>query len=78
MISLRAQKDRFDLRLLAYTPVHEPVPEGCMKVVYQVFDNGTLIPEPFYQEARTNLELADLISQSRWEGWEIEPWKWAA
>ena len=78
MISLRAQKDRFDLRLLAYTPKHEPVPEGTMKVSVQVIDHGHLIPEPIHTEAMTSLELAQVVHLSRMEGWTVEPWKGAA
>lgn len=74
-----ATNGRVHLRILAYKPMHEPVPEGCLKVVVQVVEHGRPIAEdPIHTENLPVLDLARALHISRNEGWELTPWKDAA
>lgn len=78
-LSYLATKGRVTLRLVAYQPKLEPVPEGCLRVVVQVVEGGQPIAEdPLHVEAMTPLDLARALHISRFEGWELEPWEGSA
>lgn len=75
-LAYHARRNRVHLRLVAYTPSHEPVPEGHLKVVVQAVERGRPIAEdPLHIEAMTPLGLARAIHLSRNEGWDITPWE---
>lgn len=75
-IELRARRNRVHLRLVAYRPSLEPLPEGHLRVVVQVVDRGRPVAEdPLCIGALSPLGLASYIHQSRMDGWEITPWE---
>ena len=74
-LSYRATKGRVTLRLVAYQPKLEPVPEGCLRVVVQVVEGGQPIAEdPIHVENMLPLDLARALHFSRFDGWELAPW----
>ena len=74
-LSYRATKGRVTLRLVAYQPKLEPVPEGCLRVVVQVVEGGQPIAEdPIHVENMPVLDLARALHISRFDGWELAPW----
>lgn len=79
MIAYHATKGGIHLRVLAYKPALEPVPDGCLRVVIQVVEQGRPIAEdPIHTETLPILELARVMHISRNDGWEFAPWKDAA
>ena len=74
-LSYLATKGRVTLRLVAYQPKLEPVPEGCLRVVVQVVEHGQPIAEdPVHVENMPVLDLARALHLSRFDGWELAPW----
>lgn len=75
-LAYRARRNQVDLRILAYRPSLEPLPEGHLRVVVQVVDHGRPIAEdPILVFTEPALHLDDFISSSRAEGWDIQPWE---
>lgn len=75
-LAYSARRGRIHLRLVAYTPSMEPMPEDHMQVVVQVVEHGRPIAEdPIHTEQMPVLELARALHISRNEGWEVEPWE---
>lgn len=75
-LTLRARRGKVHLRLVAYHPSLEPMPEDQLRVVVQVVDHGRPIAEdPLHIETMPTLALAQAIHQSRLEGWDITPWE---
>lgn len=75
-LSYSLRRNRVHMRLVAYRPAHEPIPEGHLRVVLQVVEHGRPIAEdPLHVENTTPLLLAHELSMARWEGWEVEPWE---
>jgi hypothetical protein len=75
-LSYRLRRNRVHLRLVAYHPSLEPIPEDHLRVVVQVVQNGRPIAEdPLHIENTTPLFLAREIHQARMEGWEVTPWE---
>ncbi len=75
-LAYRARKDRIDLRIVAYRPKHEPMPEGHLKVVVQAVQDGQPVAEdPLHVEAMAPLDLARALHLSRNEGWDLQPWE---
>lgn len=75
-LAYRARKGRIDLRLVAYRPALEPLPEGHLRVVVQAVERGKPIAEdPLHTENMGPLELAKALHISRFDGWDIEPWE---
>ena len=75
-LAYRARRNQVDLRLVAYQPIHEPVPEGHLKVVVQVVNRGRPIAEdPIHIETMAPLDLARALHISRFDGWDIQPWE---
>lgn len=75
-LAYSARRNRIHLRLVAYAPAHEPIPEGHLKVVVQAVNHGRPVAEdPLHIEAMTPLGLAHALHISRNEGWDIEPWE---
>ena len=74
-LSYRSTKGRVTLRLVAYRPQLEPVPEGCLRVVVQAVEHGQPIAEdPIHVENMLPLDLARALHISRFDGWELVPW----
>lgn len=74
-LTYSARRGRVHLRLVAYEPAHEPVPEGTLRVVVQAVDRGRPIAEdPLHTENMTPLDLAGALHISRFDGWDIQPW----
>lgn len=79
MIDLSCTRGAVRLRLLAYTPAKEPVPEGSARAVVQAVTGGLPIAEdPLHIEIIPETELLQGLEISRAEGWALEPWKGAA
>ncbi len=75
-LSYRARRGQVDLRLVAYRPSLEPMPEGELRVVVQVVERGKPIAEdPIHIENMAPLELARALHLSRFDGWDIQPWE---
>lgn len=71
-----ARRGRVHLRMVAYAPVYEPVPEGHLRVVVQVVEGGEPITEdPIHVEVLPESEFNQALEKSAREGWEIRPWK---
>lgn len=74
-LAYRLQRNRVHLRLVAYRPAMEPLPEDQLRVVLQVVDHGRPIAEdPLHIENTTPLLLAHELHMARNEGWDISPW----
>ncbi len=75
-LAYRLRRNRVHLRLVAYRPSLEPVPEGQLRVVLQVVDHGRPVAEdPLHVENTTPLLLARELHLARNEGWEVTPWE---
>ena len=75
VIDLLCTRHGVHLRLLAYVPAREPVPEGCLRAVLQVVVDGAPIAEdPLLIEILPATELSHCIEISRSEGWTLAPW----
>lgn len=63
------------LRLVAYRPVREPLPEGHIRVVVQAIEGSEPITEdPVHTENLPSEDFEAGLSISRREGWDITPW----
>lgn len=75
-LAYRLRRNRVHLRLVAYHPSLEPLPDDQLRVVVQVVKNGRPIAEdPLHVENTTALFLAREIHMARNEGWEVTPWE---
>ena len=75
-LSYRARKNSVHLRIVAYHPSMEPMPDDHLRVVFQVVERGRPIAEdPVFEENASALCLARELHLMREEGWEIEPWE---
>jgi hypothetical protein len=75
-LAYRARLNRIDLRLVAYRPAHEPMPDDHLRLVVQVVERGRPIAEdPLLTQEVSTLDLAWFIHNSRMEGWDIQPWE---
>lgn len=75
-LAYRARRNQVDLRLVAYRPSLEPLPEGHLRVVVQVVHHGRPIAEdPLHIEIMAPLDLARALHISRFDGWDIQPWE---
>lgn len=74
---LHCRQGAVHLRLLAYLPEREPVPEGCLRAVVQVVaDDGRPIAEdPIHTEVLPETELRQGLALSQRDGWVLEPWR---
>lgn len=78
--NLRCRRGNIHLRLLAYLPEREPVPEGHLYAVVQVVgqDGEPVAEDPLHTEVIPETELRQGLELSRRDGWRIRPWKDAA
>ena len=75
-LAYSARRGRIHLRLVAYHPSMEPMPDDHLRVVVQVVEKGRPVAEdPIHTENMLALALARALHLSRNDGWEIEPWK---
>jgi hypothetical protein len=75
-IAYSAKRDRIHLRVVAYHPSMEPMPDDHLRVVVQVVEHGRPIAvDPIHTEQMSALEFARAMHISRNEGWEVEPWE---
>jgi hypothetical protein len=65
-------KGRAKVRILAYRPANEPLPDDFLRVVIQAVQSGKPIAEdPLHVENCHGLDLARELHLMRNEGWEI-------
>lgn len=70
-----AQMGRIRIRLVAYRPMKEPLPEGYIRVVVQAVDAGEpIVEDPVYTENLPRDLFESGLNLSRQEGWDIQPW----
>ena len=71
MIEYLCHKGKATVRILAYKPYAEPMPDDCLRVVIQAMENGQPIAEdPLHEENAPILFLARELHLMRDEGWE--------
>jgi len=71
-----ARKAGIHLRMVAYTPAYEPVPDGHLRVVVQVVVDGEPITEdPLHIEVMPEGDFDQALQVSTQEGWDIRPWE---
>ncbi len=70
-IDYLCRKGRASVRVLAYRPFNEPMPDDCFRVVVQAMQSGKPIAEdPLHVENCHALDLARELHLMRNEGWE--------
>jgi hypothetical protein len=70
-----ARLGRIQVRLVAYRPSLEPLPEGHIRVVVQsVQDGEPIVEDPICTVECPTQEFEQGLAISRLEGWEITPW----
>lgn len=75
-LSYSARRGRIHLRLVAYHPSLEPIPEDHLKVVVQAVEKGRPIAEdPIAEGVLPRMELARYLHESRNDGWDLQPWE---
>lgn len=78
MIAYRATKGRATVRIMAYRPSLDPIPDDHLRVVIQAVAHGHPIAEdPLHVETAPILCLAREIHLMRCEGWDLK-WEQAA
>lgn len=74
MLDYTARKGRAKVRIIAYKPKLQDVPQDSLKVVIQATENGEPIAEdPLYSDVASVLDLAREMHLMRNEGWEFTP-----
>ena len=72
MLDYIASRGRVRVRILAYRPKLQDIPDGHLKVVIQAMEDQTPIAEdPLHSEIASTLDLAREFHLMRNEGWEI-------
>jgi hypothetical protein len=65
-------KGRAKVRVLAYRPTNEPLPDDFLRVVIQAMEpSGPIAEDPLHVENCHELNLARELHLMRNEGWEI-------
>ncbi len=71
-----ARKAGLHLRMVAYKPTYEPVPDGHLRVVVQVVVDGEPITEdPVHIEVMPETDFNQALAVSMSDGWIIRPWE---
>lgn len=77
-LSYHARRGNIHLRVVAYQPLHEPMPEDHVRVVVQVVDrNRPIAEDPIHVENMPIHSLYQALDTSRAEGWDISNWETA-
>lgn len=72
LLDYTASKGRANVRIIAYRPKLQDVPEDSLKVVIQAVDgNEPIAEDPLYSDVAPILDLAREMHLMRNEGWEF-------